>query len=198
MDIVAIAYGALSPSQERALKANNITLASVHAEETRMKHLHEKTSSQEFQKELFHARLSILHLTQYELVLFIPNHAIVHRNCDNLFQAFNSSLNEFIGVISDVAPIDPDLFFVRPSTQHFVDISFSVEKGAFLSVQKGWWNFGLIPAYGPLEALKTDWSFAGGNNFLGAMYFLYFCYGPPWGMKSMIIPRDALLEYVSH
>jgi hypothetical protein len=77
---------------------------------------------------------------------------------------------------SDVqeGPFDTRAFLIKPSKQAYYDM-FDIAVTMHYSVEKGWLEYGQIPAWGSSTVSpKHNWEFARSSQDIGILYYYYF------------------------
>jgi hypothetical protein len=125
-----------------------------------------------FTAAIYRAKVRVLQLIEYEMVLFFDSDVVFHQNCDDLFD----TTLDFVGRKGSNSPFNAGLFLVRPSWQALVDIN-DVALSASFDSRVGWLQHGPIPDWRPAaNGAITDWSFYGGSVEQGLFYYYYFCH----------------------
>jgi hypothetical protein len=212
-EIVALVYGELSVDDAHTFKVQQIRWFKVQPIGRPL-----DANPDQFLTELeiahSRARMRVLHLTLYDLVLMYNVQMIFHRNCDGLFEKYRD--HAFVARTLSNTPFDNDLYFIKPSMQALTDVrDIAHTKGFSQSV--GWLDYGpAIDWRRPSEFV--DWSFRGATCEQGLLYYYYFCVNPskvlatlvpyaPWESKvhtvgrfhiSMDEPDSSLSKMLHH
>jgi hypothetical protein len=122
--------------------------------------------------EFHRAKIHILRLTQYHRLLYFDIRKPLSGHCNNLFDSVTGDFSVFHGDTRD-GPFRGRAFFIKPSMQAYYDM-FDIAVTKHFSVQKGWLEYGQIPAWGSASDPKTNWEFAQSSQDIGILYYYYF------------------------
>ncbi len=118
------------------------------------------------------ARLRVLQLKQYEMVLAFEPGMIFKRHFDDLLEA--AALDkDFVGRKDSTAPLDSGLFMIRPMHTNLVNLDDTAKTQSF-DLENGWIGHGPIAHWS--RSRKTDWSFPGSSTDRGLLYYYFFCH----------------------
>jgi hypothetical protein len=135
-DIVALVYGHLSQDDEELLRIQNIRSVRVGPVGTNL-----PSNPEAFDDNaaiIYRAKIRVLQMIEYEMVLFFDSDVIFTELMDHLF----ATDKDFVGRVGNDSPLNAGLFLIRPSWQAFVDIN-DVAMTAQFSVQDGWLEYGV-------------------------------------------------------
>jgi len=169
-DIVALVYGKINAQDQDLLEQHDIVVVPVGSFGAALPHNPEAFDG--FTAAIYRAKIRVLQLVQYDMVLFFDSDVVFHKNCDDLF---NTDF-DFVGRAGSNSPFNAGFFLIRPSWQALMDIN-DISIGLNFDTKKGWNEYGPIPDWREeAKGSLTDWSFYGGSVEQGLLYYYYFCY----------------------
>ena len=189
-DIVAMVYGVINEEDEQLLINEDIKLVRVGGVGAALGENFE--SFDEGAAKVFRAKLRVLQLVDYDMVLFFDADVVFLQNCDDLFE----TPLDFVGRAGLNSPFNAGMFLVRPSWQALVDIT-DVSLSQSFTPELGWFEYGAIPDWREEDrAITMDWSFYGASVDQGLVYYYYFCFRQ--GQNATLLPYNAYEERLVH
>ena len=139
----------------------------------------------------FRAKIRILQLVQYKMVIFFDPDVIFHENVDHMFE----DKRDFVVRKGTLSPIETSLFLIRPSWQALIDIN-DVALTLNFDSAFGWMEFGDIADWRTTVSKTTDWSFYGASVEQGLFFYYYFCFRN--GDNASIIDPESWTGIATH
>ena len=188
-DVVALIYGEIGDREKRILEHENIKQAhvgtvgsalpsSIYIPMT-MGNLSSATL------DVYRAKITMLKLLDYDMVLFLDADSILLQNIDAHFIDIVERKIEFFAFDGSRSPLNAGFMFAKPSWQAYIDIDDISSTYGFNAVS-GWLDCGPIPDWrehiNPLDDDDPDrhtrnWlKFHKAHAEQGLLYYYYMCY----------------------
>ena len=172
MDVVALVYGTIEDNEAKILASENIKVASVDTVGQPLEHRFEPYGI-EVENEV-RAKISVLRLVDYKMVLFFDIDTMFNEDADSLM--INHELShDIVAHHRTATPLGAGFMLIRPSMQAYIDIDDIASTGTF-SPQMGWLQYGWIQDWIPgSEMNNKDWHFSDASTDEGLLYYYYYC-----------------------
>ena len=201
-DVVALIYGTIGRREELILERENIRYKRIgtvglplpsHVDIPK----NISNTPDETALSIYRAKLGILKLLDYELVLFFDSDLVVLESVEHLFDEYASINMHFVGRSGPAAPINAGFMFLKPSWQSYIDIDDISATHGYNAVD-GWLDAGPIPDWREGNAGKlTSWlHFYGGHIEQGLLYYYYMCFHR--GNEALLLPFKSQTHLYTH
>ena len=175
LDIVAIVYGELLTPEQEILKREGIKYALVDSIGEALPSNPEPYSDQ--MAAMMRAKLAMLRLVDYDMILYFDADVMFNKNCDHLFEQYAG--NASVALVArwrPTAPIGAGFMLVRPSWQAYLDID-AIASTRMFDRASGWLKFGPIPNWrAKSRDVRTSWSFYASSTDQGLLHYYYHCF----------------------